>query len=323
MSKTLPSVSVVIPARNEAGSIRHAAASALAQDYPGPLEVHIVDGASSDRTKMILAELAESDSRVTWSLNPLGDTPTSLNLGIEATTGEIVVRCDARSVLPPTYVSTAVRILGEREGAANVGGVQKASGESLFQRAVAIAVSSPFGAGDARYRYGGEPGPVDTVYLGVFRRSALEEVGAYDPRMLRNQDYELNIRLRNAGYEVYFTPELEVGYSPRASFGSLVSQYFQYGRWRRMTSRLHAGTLRLRQLAPPLLVLSLVLSVVLAFLDVPLLPAIIPGLYVVFLIVATVVSSIRTVDAAAVLLPVTLPAIHLSWGVGFLLGPPR
>src|SRR5690554_1061261 len=130
--------------------------------------------------------------------NPTGVTATGLNLAISVTTGEIIVRCDAQSELPPGYVSRAVRTM-ERTGADNVGGMQVPVGGSPRQRAIAAAMASPLGAGNARYRLGGEEGPTDTVYLGVFRKQTLLELGGFDESFLRTQDYELNHRIRKAG----------------------------------------------------------------------------------------------------------------------------
>ncbi len=133
-------------------------------------------------------------------------------------------------------------------------------GVSGWERAIAAAMSSRFGAGDARYRIGGDAGPAETVYLGVFKRSTLERLGGYDEHFARNQDYELNHRIRQSGGLVWFEPSLQVVYRPRGSLAALASQYFQYGAWKREFARRHPGSLRWRQLAPPLAVLALALS---------------------------------------------------------------
>jgi hypothetical protein len=186
-------------------------------------------------------------------------------------------------------------------------------GETPWQRAIAEAMKSPFGAGDARYRIGGEEGPVETVYLGVFRRSALEQVGGFDETFTRNQDYELNHRLIEAGEVVWFDPELRVEYSPRGSLRALARQYFEYGQAKRQFVRRHAGGLRWRQLAPPLLTTALVSSLVLSLWW----PAslLLPLSYVVGLVVVSLGS-----ESGAVKMALALGTMHLSWGAGFLLG---
>ena len=124
----------------------------------------------------------------------------------------------------------------------------------------AAATTSWLGTGGGAYRGGGAGGAVETVYLGVFVRSAIEAVGLFDERLIRNQDYELNIRLRKAGGTVWFDPELSVGYRPRGSWRSLARQYFEYGQWKAVVMRLHPESARLRQLAPPVAVAGIVLS---------------------------------------------------------------
>jgi succinoglycan biosynthesis protein ExoA len=319
MTDESSAVSVVLPVRNEASFIAATLDSILTQDYSGPLEIVIADGMSTDGTRDIIAACAAADSRIRLVDNPAGRTPSGLNRAIAAATGEVIVRCDGHSELPTSYVRTAVRLLAET-GAANVGGVQRAEGSSPFSRAVAYAMSSPLGVGDARFHYGGAAGAVDTVYLGAFRRDAVEAAGGFDESLLRNQDYELNIRLRAAGGTVYFDPRLAVVYHPRDSVGALARQYFQYGRWKRRVVRMHPASLRLRQLAPPLLVAGLVGSVLLAFGPWPRLGWLLPAVYTGSLVVAGGFEVGRRRDLAAFLLPVAVATMHLAWGCGFLVG---
>ncbi len=228
-----PAVSCVIPVRNERHAIADAVRSCLYQRYDGAIEVVVADGMSSDGTREVIEELAAVDPRVRMVDNQARVTPAALNAAISASSGEVVVRCDAHAVLPPGYVATAVATL-ERTGAVNVGGIQHAVGDDVTSRAIAMAMTSPLGVGDARFRYGGDAGPVDTVYLGVFRRDAIDAVGGFDETLVRNQDYELNYRLRQSGGIVWFDPDLVVDYRPRASLGSLWRQYFEYGTGKRV-----------------------------------------------------------------------------------------
>lgn len=318
MSSTpTPPVSVVIPVRDGARGLGRAVESALRQAYDGELEVVIAVGPSQDETARVASELAR-DARVRVVDNPTGRTPAGLNAAIAASRGAVIVRCDAFAELPPGYVARAVEVLGDT-GAANVGGMQVAVGETPFERAVAMAVTSRIGAGDARYRVGGESGPVDTVYLGVFARDALERVGGFDEEFTRTQDAELNLRLVEAGEVVWFDDQLRVSYRPRGSLRRLWSQYFQYGYWRREVARRHPGSLRMRQLLPPMLVVALgVAAVASIVVDPRAMLLMVP--YGLVVLGATLVSAIRTRDPAAAVLPVVVPTIHLSWGIGFLAG---
>jgi succinoglycan biosynthesis protein ExoA len=230
----------------------------------------------------------------------------------------VIVRCDAQAILPPDYVRRAVATL-IGTGAVNVGGVQVAVGETTWERGVATAQSTPLGVGDARYRLGGDPGPVDTVYLGVFRRDALQDAGGFDPRFKRNQDYELNWRLRELGGVVWFDPELEVEYRPRSTVASLARQYYEYGQWKRRMLTVHPKSVRPRQVAAPLLVLGLLGSMVVATVR-PRLGAVLPSVYTVSVVATAIVEAGRRRDPAALLASVAMPIMHLSWGTGFLLG---
>jgi|FLYL01.1.fsa_nt_gi cellulose synthase/poly-beta-1,6-N-acetylglucosamine synthase-like glycosyltransferase len=316
MASRCPTVSVIIPARDAAPLVREAVLSALDQDYAGELEVVVAVPPEDHATRAALREL---EVRVVD--NPDGSTPHGLNRALEAARGEVIVRCDAQSRLPPGYVSRAVHLL-ETTGAANVGGIQRGVGETFFERAVAIAQSTPLGVGDARYRLGGPPGWVDTVYLGVFRRSALEEVGGFDPDLKRNQDYELNYRLRAAGYGVWFDPSLVVDYRPRGSLRELWRQYWDYGSWKRRVLRLHPGSLRWRQLAAPCLVIALAASGV-GISAGAVWMGLLPAGYGTALALTGLVEAVRRHDLAGLLSPVALGAMHLAWGLGFLFGQSR
>lgn len=312
-----PSVSIVIPARDESDTIANAIASALDQDYGGSVEVVVAVAPSDDATAAVVGQLAEGDARLVVVDNPVGSTPAGLNAAIRASRGEIVVRCDAHSLLPPLYVARAVRRL-EETGAVNVGGVQAATGSNTMERAIAAAMSGPFGVGDARFHRGGSAGPVDTVYLGVFHRDAIEAAGLFDETLARNQDYELNHRLRSAGGVVFFDPELVVEYRPRSSLGALWRQYFDYGRWKRVVVGLHPESLRWRQVVAPVFVVGLVASVVAALFGPWPVALVIPGVYAVATLLATTVELVRRRDAAMLLLPLVYPTMHVAWGTGFL-----
>ena len=316
-----PSVSVIIPARDEAGHLPESLAAVLAQDYQGPLEVCVAVGPSSDGTETLAAQLAEADDRVTVVANPAGTTPAALNSAIAATTGEVVVRVDGHAVLPPGYIRRAVEVLAET-GADNVGGIMAAVGDTPFTEAVATAMTSRFGTGDARFHTGGPPGPVDTVYLGVFRRAALERAGGYDESFVRAQDAELNHRIRITGGTVYFHPDLRVTYRPRGSVRALARQYFMYGRWRRVVVRRHPDSLAWRQAVPPLTLLGLLAGSAVG-LSGRRIGWLAPAGYGAAVVGVSAVEGSDLDWAAHRWLPVAYVTMHLSWAAGFLTSPPR
>lgn len=314
-----PPVAVVMPVRNEAGNLEPAVRAVLAQDYPGPFEVCLAIAPSDDGTEAVAERLAAADPRVRLVANPAGTTPAGLNAAIAATAGEVVVRVDGHALLPPCYVRRAVEILAET-GAHNVGGVMAAEGQTPFERAVARALTSAFGTGDARFHTGGPPGPVDTVYLGVFRRDVLERVGGFDETLVRVQDGELNHRIRTTGGTVYFHPDLRVAYRPRSTLRALARQYFEMGRWRRVVVRRHPDSLAWRQAVAPATLLGIVAGLALAVAG-RRTGLLAPATYAGATLVVSAVEG-RSIDPAARRwLPLVYATMHLAWAAGFLTSP--
>ena len=198
-------------------------------------------------------------------------------------------------------------------GAVNVGGLQVPVATTPFEQAVAAATTSWLGTGGASYRVGGDAGPVDTVFLGVFDRAAVEAVGLFDERLVRNQDYELNIRLRKAGGTVWFDPELSVGYRPRGSWRALAKQYFDYGRWKAVVMRMHPDSTRLRQLAPPAAVVGLAVSTVFGLVRYRSALAV-PATYATIVVLASRRSPHRGLQS------MVTGVIHATWGAGVIVG---
>ncbi|RSN48753.1 MULTISPECIES: glycosyltransferase family 2 protein [Actinomadura] len=319
--RTWPAVSVVMPVLNEQRHLTDAVRRILTQDYPGELELVLALGPSRDRTDDIAHRLAAEDPRIVVVSNPTGRTPQGLNIAIKASQYSIIVRVDGHSLLPPDYVRAAVETM-EETGADNVGGIMAAEGTTPFEQAVARAMTSKLGVGNARFHTGGEAGEVETVYLGTFRRSALDRVGGYDETFTRAQDWEMNHRIRQTGGRIFFTPRMRVTYRPRPDLRALAKQYFQTGRWRRVVGREHAGTLNLRYLAPPIAVVAMTAGAVAgAFGFWP--GWILPGGYALAMVAGAAVEGRGLPPAAWVRLPLVFATMHVTWGVGFLTSPPR
>lgn len=316
---SLPPVSVVMPVLNEERHLRTAVRHVLEQDYPGELEVVLAIGPSRDRTAEIAAELSAADARVRTVRNPTGRTPAGLNAGIAAARHDIIVRVDGHGMLGERYIATAVELL-ETTGADNVGGIMAAEGETPFQQAVARAMTSWIGVGGARFHTGGEAGPADTVYLGVFRRSTLERLGGYDESFQRAQDWELNHRIREAGGLVWFSPQLRVSYRPRSNSRALARQYFHYGRWRRVVMRRHSGTVSPRYLAAPAMLVAVTGGTVVGVLVHPV-GLVLPLGYAAALVAGAALTGRGLPPRAMAMLPVVYATMHLAWGAGFLTSP--
>jgi GT2 family glycosyltransferase len=329
-------VSVIMPVRNEERHLEEAVRHVLRQDYPGGIEVVLAVGPSSDATARIAERLAAADPRVTVLASPTGLIPAANNMAIKASRFPVIARVDGHALIPPGYLARAVQRLRDT-GADNVGGVMAAAGVTPFEQAVAWAMTSPAGVGNSRFHTGGRSGPTDTVYLGVYRRTALERVGGYDEGYQRAEDWELNHRIRQAGGLIWFEPGLRVTYRPRATVAALARQYFHYGRWRRVVARQHQGTINPRYLAPPTAVLALAAGLLAGLAGLAALAGGMGGagawlrwLTVGFAIPAAYLSGIAGVTSAAARdlpflalarLPVALVTMHVAWGVGFLTSP--
>ncbi|CAB4585072.1 MAG: glycosyltransferase [Actinobacteria bacterium] len=314
--KTL-GVSIILPILNEERHLADTVASILSQDYDGDFEVILALGPSNDRTHQIAAELAETNSRIILVDNPSGRTAAGLNAAIAQSKYPIICRIDGHAEIDTAYVSQAVRIL-EEQNAVNVGGIMAAQGRTTFEASVATAMRSKLGVGSSRFHTGGAAGPSDTVYLGTFKKDALLAAGGFDERFIRAQDWELNFRLRSQGGLVWFDPSLVVTYRPRSTLRALAKQYFQYGRWRRVISRSHKGSVNYRYLAPPTAVLILIASILGGFflssiLFIPVLTYLLAILLGSFVIGETWKEKI--------VLPAVLATMHIVWGLGYLTSP--
>jgi glycosyltransferase involved in cell wall biosynthesis len=317
-----PAVSVVLPVLNEEHHLTASVGAILAQDYPGEIEVVIALGPSKDRTGVVAKELAR-DPRVAIVTNPTGRTPNGLNAAIAASRYPIIARVDGHAIIPPDYLVTAVALL-ERTGADNVGGLMSAMGVTPVEQAVAWAMTSKLGVGNAPFHVGGSEGPADTVYLGVFRRTALERVGGYDETFKRAQDWEMNFRLRATGGLVWFSPELSVSYRPRGSLKAVAKQYFQYGRWRRHVMRTHPASVSLRYLAPPVAVVGAAAGTIIGLaglgsgVEPLLLGFVLPVGYLALVVGGSLAIARGVRGRTRALLPAVLVTMHMSWGSGFL-----
>jgi hypothetical protein len=322
-------VSYVMPVLNDASHVRAAVESILDQEYDAPVEVLIALGPSIDGTNELVADLASRDARVRVLENEVGSTPAGLNIGIRSAVHPVVVRVDSHSMLPVDYTRIAVETL-VRTGADNVGGIMDARGETSFERAVALAYTTPVGLGGSAFHVGGHEGPAETVYLGVFRKDALERVGLFDETIKRGQDWELNRRLRETGGSVWFTPELAVTNRPRSSVERLARQMLSTGLWRGELARRFPAANGIRYFVPPAMVVGVVLGIILGVVGIVqaamgqspwlLVGFAIPLVYLLFVLAATIAYARGRGAATAGWFLVVLPCIHVAWGTGFVLG---
>lgn len=319
----------MMPVLNERAYLAHAVTSVLQQELDVPAELVLALGPSSDGTTELAHELAAGDARIRLVENPAAHIPVGLNAAIRASRYPTIVRVDAHSELSPGYAARALSALA-RTGAANVGGVMHAEGRAPFQKAVARLYNSPVGLGGGAYHGGAQEGEAESAYLGVMRRDVLDEVGLFDETIRRGEDWELNLRIRQAGHRVWFDPMLSVTYWPRESWLRLARQFRATGAWRGELVRRFGRRNGLRFFAPPALVLLVVLALVTGVLQATgvlsgMAALIASAVYVplalyVLLIVGVAIAPGGGGIRQRVWTLLVLPTMHLSWGLGFLAG---
>lgn len=318
MADDLPLVSVIIPMRNEGSHIRPCIDSVLAQDYPADrFEVVVVDGDSDDDSAAVLASYGD---RLRVLNNPKRIVPTAMNIGIRAARGEIFARVDAHTVLEPDYLSVGVETL-RRTGADNVGGPMRHVGGGAMGDAIALAMRSRFGIG-AYFHFASEDREVDTVYMGMYPRPVLERIGLYDEELVRNQDDELNYRLRKAGGRVFLTTRMNSHYQNRQSLRALGRQFFQYGLWKVRVLQKHPRQMSARQFVPPAFVAALIGGAVVGIFSTS-----VARLWLLLLVAYAVAVDLAAGSVARQhgwrhwpRLVGAFVTMHCSWGAGFLLG---
>ena len=310
-------VTVIIPARNEEASIGATLDSVLDQTYQN-LQVVVVDGESTDRTRDIIADRQALDPRLELITNSVANIPMSLNLAVAAARGEWLVRVDAHSTVPSTYVESLVKLL--REGSwGGVGGRKDGVGHVPAGRAIAAALGSRFGVGNSKYHYATQTEEVDHLPFGAYPVALIREVGGWDERLAANEDYEFDYRLRLRGERLLLDPRIVISWECRQSLPDLFRQYVRYGRGKADVAVLHPSSLAARHVVAPALVAWLGLAAIVA-LKRPGVAAAMAAPYGVALAVASAQTGAELDDKAKTYLPGAFAAMHLGWGYGFWAG---
>ncbi len=326
-----PYASVVIPCLNEAAHIG-ACLDALASQQgaePG-FEVLVVDGGSDDGTREILGRRTETDRWLRVLDNPERITPVAMNMGIDAANADVVIILGAHAEVAPDFVRRNLEALRAHPESACVGGVvEQVHGDELSRR-IGLALSSPFGVGDARFRTGGVAGHVDTVAFGAYRKVVLDELSGFDAALVRNQDDELNFRLTETGWRIWFDPRIRSTYHARSTYGQLFRQYRQYGFWKVFVNKKHLTVTTWRQLAPAAMLLG---TAVLAILScahgafpnaAPFLTLALPalatlwGMWILGALIAVALAGIPLKDVLGVMR--TFFVLHMAYGWGYCEG---
>ncbi len=320
MSQVRPSVTLIVPTRNEEQHIDRCLEALTAQMYPAHrLTVMVVDGQSTDRTREVVGRWMERDPRVRLLDNPRRVMPAGLNVGIQAATTDLVGVISGHSAVDPDYVDHTVTLLQD-SGAASVGGRIERVATTAWQRAIAAATSSPIGVGDSRHNYSTRGQWVETVFPGMWRRSLFDEIGLFDPDMVANEDNELSYRIRRSGGRIRYDPSIVVRYIPRGSLRQLFKQYHSYGFGKVRVWRKHHGGLRWRHLVPPVWLAFLVVVGLLGLLTPPLRVAWLGVVLVYLALVMAESIRLRRAGASTARVAAALVTLHFAYAIGIWSG---
>ncbi|MGL4730053.1 MAG: glycosyltransferase [Clostridium sp.] len=322
MSKGNKTVSIVIPCRNEKKYIKKCLDSFVNQTYSKKLyEVLVCDGMSDDGTRDIIKEYEDKYDNIYLIDNKGLTAPKAMNEGIRYSKADSVIVFGAHAYADKKFVENNMKLLFNDDKIGCVGGPIETVSENEKGTAIALAMSSPFGVGNALFRYAKEEMFVDTVAFGAYKREVLEKIGYFDDELVRNQDDEINFRVTKGGYKILLSPTIKATYYSRGSFRKLWRQYFQYGFWKVRVMQKHGGTPSVRHLVPMAFVLGNLGAALLSFFFKPILYIWmgVLGLY----LIGDLVSSIKITKANRKLLkyiPMVFPILHFSYGIGFLEG---
>lgn len=318
-----PFVSVVMPVRNESEFIEECLQSICRNSYPREsLEILVLDGMSDDDTRRIVKRLARSDSRICLVENPRKTVSDAMNMGIKVARGQIIIRIDGHALVPKNFIAESVKSLCNHPEAWCAGGIIEIVNESHVGQAIAGALTSPVGVGNARFRLGSFEGYADTVAWGAYWRWVFDKIGFFDAELIRNQDDELNHRLVQAGGKIWISSSVRSKYFPRMTFRKLGRQYFQYGFWRIRAIQKRGRPATLRQVIPLVFVSIWILLIAGGFFWPSIWRILLgyAGIYGILLAAGVFDVHRRFGFRAAGLAPLVFMTLHFCYGFGSLWG---
>ena len=308
---------------NEERTVARTLGSLLAQGFDGGLEIVVADGDSTDRSRDIVQEHQQKAGNIVLVRNPSRNTATGRNICLQHSSGEIVVNFNAHAVAPEGFLETLVRKLQQApESVAAVGAGNVAPGEeSLSGRIIAVVNASLLGGGqaDAFAHYSREQ-EVPSIAFAAYRAEIVKRLGGFDEKLWVGQDYELNYRIRKAGFKIIFTPETVVYRFNRSNLRKYWRQMFRYGIARTLILRKHPDSLRLLYLGPGLFAVYVVLGL-LSSLAVPVLLPWYAGSLALYVALGWLSSLQVSRDLNLVASsPLYYFAVHFGYGAGLIRG---
>ncbi len=321
--ENFPFISILIPVRNEVDYIERCLDAILVQDYPSDrIEVLIADGMSDDGTREKLQTFTRDHPCMRVFDNPAHIAASGLNMLTAYSKGDILIRVDGHCVIARDYVSHCVKHIRE-DDVDGVGGPMHSIGEDHLSQVIALAMSSKFGVGGSSFRTeSGQTKFSDTVPFPAYTRAIIEQVGPYDEELVRDQDDEYNYRIRKAGGKILLAADVHSTYFSRSSQEKLWHQYYQYGFYKVRVLQKHPRQMSVRQFVPLAFVLTLIVTLVLAIITSFSWIALVglAGVYTIANLIASLITASKEGWRYIWPLPITFATIHLSYGLGFLVG---
>lgn len=314
--------SIISPIQNEEKYIDKCLNSLVKQDYDqNKYEILVIDGMSNDKTRAIVKEYESKFKNVKLFDNPNKTVPYALNLGIKKAKGNVIVRVDGHAAINVDYLKLCDKYLRLTK-AECVGGVIESINKTYIGKAIALAMSSPFGVGNVRFRTNGDAGFVDCLAFGAYRKEIFDKIGCFDEAFVRCQDDEFNYRLRKYGGKIFLTPEIKSYYYPRSNLIKLWRQYFQYGYWKIRVLEKHFKMMQIRQFVPPVFVFSLIATGILSLFSSYSFSVFlfIIMLYIIACFYFYLKISLKNGFKYTSFLPLIFLILHISYGLGFLWG---
>lgn len=324
-------ISIIMPIRNEEKYIYSTIKSILGQKFFNKdYEIIIADGMSTDRTREIINDLIRKNNKIKLIDNPKKIVPVGFNLALNKAKGDIIIRVDGHTKINSDYIFNCVQKL-EQNNYANVGGLMNAQGDKLIDHSISIATSSVFGVGNSYFHFSSKSRYVDTVFMGAWKKEIFYKYGGFDEELVRNQDDEFNFRISQQGEKIWLDTSIKSEYFPRNTLKKLFKQYFQYGFYKIRLFQKRGGFSSYRHLIPGLFVSSLIASILLFFIyDHSYLLLLVGGSYFLVNLFFSLYSAfishhedkkyLTKFFKLSLLLPIIYFILHLSYGLGSLIG---
>jgi glycosyltransferase involved in cell wall biosynthesis len=323
-----PDVSVIVPCRNEAQHIRQCLDSVLFGGYPAEnMEIIVVDGKSDDGTLQILEDLSRDYDFIRILENNKKITPCALNLGIKNSYGKFILWVSAHNKYEKGYIKKCLQYIGEYNADA-VGGVIKPvpRNKTLTGNAIALVISSRFGVGNSLHKIGlMKPKWADTAFGICYKREIFEQVGLFNEKLVRGQDMEFALRLKEKGFKTLLVPDLVSYYYLRSDFKSFLKHNFANGQWVILPFAYSQNIpVCFRHIVPMVFVFSLIISIIMVLVGIEPFKLVFVTIILSYCAVnlffsLQIAHKIKKVSLVPVLFVMFL-SLHLSYGLGSLAG---